>query len=183
MELGGCFPAEYAQRAAAVEVCEAALTALGMRRAISHTEIVLGREGPQIIEVNGRLVGGYIPEMMSFTLGRNVYHDLIDLFLGRSVAPPRTSGVACIRALTAPADGVLHELDVTSLDGRPGVAAVVLDRHPGDVVRFPRTNRDRLGFVVVLAGTQAGAVARADALLAEVGIVVDPPVSKEGVPA
>jgi biotin carboxylase len=187
VELGGCFPAEFAERDRAAEVCRAALSALGLRRGISHTELVLGPTGPQIIEVNGRLVGGLIPEMMSFTLDRHVYHDLIDLSLGRPVAPPRARRVACIRALTAPCDGVLRRLDVSALDGRPEVATMVLDRRPGDPVRSPRTNRDRLGFLVVLADSQPAAVARADKLLAEVAIAVDPlpealP-SEEGVPA
>ncbi|MGH3831407.1 MAG: ATP-grasp domain-containing protein, partial [Pseudonocardiaceae bacterium] len=177
VELGGCFPAELAEQAAVFEVCKAALRAVELRRSISHTEIVLGPRGPLIIEINGRLVGGYIPEMMSLVLDRSIYLDLIELSLGRPVDRPRARRVACIRAVIAPANGLLRKLNVSVLENNPGVAALVLDRHPGDAVRLPRTNRDRLGFVVVVADSQASAIACADALLREIVIDVEPAVS------
>jgi S-sulfo-L-cysteine synthase (3-phospho-L-serine-dependent) len=151
VELGGCFPAEFPERSAATQGCIAALDAVGVRRSFSHTEIALGPEGPRIIEINGRMVGGCIPEMMSLVCERNLYRDLIEFHLGRVPEPPRTEGVACIRALIAPSDGVLRVLDTSALRGRPDVAAVALDRRPGDEVRVPRSNNDRLGFLLVVA--------------------------------
>lgn len=65
-----------------------ALTALGVRHGITHTEIKLTPDGPRIIEVNGRLGGG-IAQLAQWACG----HDLIAaagrIALGQSGHIPR----------------------------------------------------------------------------------------------
>ncbi|MFI9203982.1 ATP-grasp domain-containing protein [Streptomyces sp. NPDC053048] len=165
VELGGCFPAELTDevRDAVVRVCAQALDAVGVRRSHTHTEVVLGPDGPQIIEINGRLIGGYVPTMMNYVLGRNVYHDVIELALGGSPTPPATQGVGCIRALTAPATGVLTGIDADAARRAPGVAEIMLHARPGRRVRPARDNFDRLGFVITTGATAPEARAAAEA--------------------
>ncbi|MGK5545563.1 ATP-grasp domain-containing protein [Streptomyces sp. URMC 127] len=159
VELGGCFPAELDDdvHEAVVRVVADALAAAGIRRAHTHTEVVLGPDGPQIIEINGRLIGGYVPTMINYVLGRNIYHDVIELALGGSPSPSPARGAGCIRAITAPAPGVLAGIDAEAARGAPGTAEVMLQARPGQAVRPARDNFDRLGFLITTAGTAAEA--------------------------
>ncbi|MEX2983061.1 ATP-grasp domain-containing protein [Streptomyces sp. C36] len=176
VELGGCFPAELPDdvRDAVVDVCARALDAAGVRRGHTHTEVVLGPEGPAIIEINGRLIGGYVPTMMNHVLGRNVYHDVIDLALGGSPRPSAAHGVGCIRALTAPAAGVLAGIGTDAARRGPGVAEVMLHARPGRRVRPARDNFDRLGFLITTGATAPQARAAAEAAHDRVEVRVTP---------
>ncbi|MEV4439387.1 ATP-grasp domain-containing protein [Streptomyces sp. NPDC049577] len=176
VELGGCFPAELSpeQLEAVVAVTGAALDAVGVTRSHTHTELVLGPDGPQIIEVNGRLVGGFVPEMMNLVLGHDVYHDAIDLALGGSPVPAPTSGVACIRAVVARESGVLTGIDLEGARSAPGVARVLLDAEPGEHVRPARVNAERLGFLIATGASAAEATAAARAALDRVVLRVTP---------
>lgn len=77
-------------------VVDAALTGLGVRSRITHTEVRLTDRGPQVIEVNGRL-GGYISEMLRLATGFNACRAALDLALGaRSLLPstPKLTGAS-----------------------------------------------------------------------------------------
>jgi biotin carboxylase len=87
-EVGHCWPsalAEHEQRQVK-ELVSRAVTALGVRLGLTHTEVKLTPDGPRIIEVNGRL-GGFINDF-----ARSAYRlDLIDiagrLALGQPLPP------------------------------------------------------------------------------------------------
>ncbi|MEU1673873.1 ATP-grasp domain-containing protein [Streptomyces roseifaciens] len=175
VELGGCFPAELADdvREAVVRVCSDALAAVGIRRAHTHTEVVLGPDGPQIIEINGRLIGGYVPTMINYVLERNIYHDVVELALGGSPSPSPVHGVGCIRAITAPVSGVLTGIDADAARQAPGTAEVMLHARPGQEVRPARNNFDRLGFLITTAATAAEARKAAEEAHDLVRVTVD----------
>jgi biotin carboxylase len=185
VELGGCFPAPLPpdQWQAVLQVCTSALDAVGVRRAHTHTELVLGPQGPQIVEINGRLVGGYVPEMMNLVLEHGVYQDVVELALGGSPRASATRGAACIRAVTAPTHGILERVDLATVRTSPGVARVLLDAEPGRPVGPARTNRDRLGFLITTGEDAAEARATADAALARAVIHIRPEVPDPGRPA
>ncbi|PPS69366.1 MULTISPECIES: ATP-grasp domain-containing protein [Streptomyces] len=174
LELGGCFPAELPARTVddVVRVCTEALDAAGLRRSHAHTELVLGREGPQIIEINGRLIGGLVPTMINHVLEGDIYEDVIALALGRHPRPPAITGVGCIRAVTAPAAGILEGIDTESAQQAPGVREVVLHARTGQAVRPPRDNLDRLGFVITAGASADAARAAADEAHARVRVRV-----------
>ncbi|OIJ92340.1 ATP-grasp domain-containing protein [Streptomyces monashensis] len=174
VELGGCFPAELPQGTVddVVRVCTEALDAVGLRRSHAHTELVLGPEGPRIIEINGRLIGGLVPTMMNHVLDGDIYEDVVELALGRSPRPPATTGVGCIRAVTAPVAGTLEGIDTQAVRAVPGVRDLVLHARTGGPVRPPRDNLDRLGFVIAAGPSAAAARAAADAAHARVRVRV-----------
>ncbi len=63
-EVGQFWPAllDEDTRCASLNLATAGLTALDVRRGVTHTEIKLTPDGPRIIEINGRL-GGHIHEL------------------------------------------------------------------------------------------------------------------------
>ena len=164
VEMGGCFPADLPRSTTdeAARVCAAALDALGLRRTFSHTELVLGPDGPQIIEVNGRLIGGLVPTMMNRVLGRSIYDDVIAVALGQRPSPPAITGVGCIRAVTTDASGFLSGVDVEDARAVGGVRDIVLQTTIGQPVRPARDNSDRLGFIISTGADADAARAAAD---------------------
>ncbi|MEU3986614.1 ATP-grasp domain-containing protein [Streptomyces sp. NPDC026672] len=176
VEMGGCFPADLPPSVTeeVARVCTAALDALGLRRSFSHTELVLGPEGPRIIEVNGRLIGGLVPAMMNGVLARPVHQDLIEVALGGLPPAPVTTGTGCIRSITAPCAGRLRGIDVEEARAVDGVRAVVLQTTDGQRVRPPRDNRDRLGFIISAAADARAARHAADTAHARVRVLVEP---------
>jgi cysteine synthase A len=152
VELGHDFPAalEDAERAAIEECALRALDAAGYDFGPAHTEVRLTGRGPVIVEINPRLAGGMIPELVRLSTGI----DLIDGYLRAlggetpSLAARRCRS-ASIRFLVAPRAGTLEALPrVDDLLKIPGVDEIEITARPGRSVSLPRSAYDRLGFVI-----------------------------------
>ncbi|WP_433528350.1 ATP-grasp domain-containing protein [Micromonospora sp. CA-263727] len=59
------------------------LAAVGFADGVAHTEFAHTPAGPEVVEINGRIAGAVIGEMMCRSLGVNVYTAVIDAALGR----------------------------------------------------------------------------------------------------
>ncbi len=168
VELGGSFPAAIPGQEAAFELVERALDAIGYDFGPAHTEIILSPDGPRIVEINPRLAGGVVPDMIDATRGGSIFLDVVRLFLGEEVDwRAETRGVATIRAFQAPRRGTLRGVAPSprASDGR--VLRYQIVKKEGDSVRPPQDNLDRLGFLVVLEKDQERSRRLADELLAE----------------
>jgi argininosuccinate lyase len=156
VELGGSFPSSIRGGRKAIATAKQALDAIGFDFGASHTEIVLGKHGPRLVEINPRLVGGFVPDMIDATLGCNVLLDLIRLHVGETVEiSARPRGVATIHAFRAERAGVVRAVLPSERARGPSVLRYALLKRPGDPVRPVESNHDRLGYVVVL-GADAG---------------------------
>ncbi|MYS81174.1 ATP-grasp domain-containing protein [Embleya scabrispora] len=170
VETGHDFPAVAdpdlldALRAAAV----AAVAALGLAGRPAHVELRVGPSGPVVIEVNPRLAGGHIPELVLAARGVDLIDGLLAAALGRPV-PPRpasVAGAAAVRFLLAPASGVLTGVDGTADAARlPGVRRVEIGVAAGTPMRRHGDFRDRIGSVLTTARDTATAAAAADRAL------------------
>ncbi|MEK8104319.1 ATP-grasp domain-containing protein [Micromonospora sp. M12] len=152
VETGHLFPADLPPSTAAsiVDVVRAALATCDLRLGPSHTEVRLTGDGPAIIEINPRLAGGMIPELMRLTTGVDLLEQQVRVAAG---LPPeltaRPSGYAGIRFLLADQEGVLTGIDgVADAERFPGVERVALTARTGTRVRPPRHALDRLGYVI-----------------------------------
>jgi biotin carboxylase len=143
--------------------CSAALAALGVENGPSYTQLRIGRDGPQVIEVAARLGGGHDAELVHAVTGIDLNGLAIDAALGRELAvrphEPRVGG-AVTRFLVAP-PGVIDHVEVP--EDIEGVERVRIYRDPGYVVAPLRRGADRAGAVLAVGATRAEAVARADA--------------------
>ncbi|MFC3965634.1 ATP-grasp domain-containing protein [Nocardia jiangsuensis] len=169
VEVGHDFPATLDPvSAAAIGDCATdAVQALGVGWGAAHVEIRLGPSGPMIIEVNPRLAGGMIPELVRAAYGV----DLVDCVVARACgAQPKLGRVrkdhASIRFLLAPGDGEITAIDgVHGARATRGVRAVTVTAAAGDRIRLTRSFKDRIGSVVATGPTAALAAGRADAAL------------------
>jgi cysteine synthase A len=128
----------------------AALTAAGVRSGPTHTEVRLVEEGPVIIEVNPRLAGGMIPEMIRLATGTVLLEQQVRAATGE---PPhldreftRQGG---IRFLLADRPGRLAAVEGTDRAAAvAGVEQVTVTARPGTDVRPAVDAYGRLGYLI-----------------------------------
>jgi len=96
IELGTILPATLSSvdRAAVLDCAAQAVDALGLDIGIFHVEQILTPNGPRLVEVNPRLMGGSMPFLYDYLTGGFVHDILLDTHLGRPVQlptiPPKT---------------------------------------------------------------------------------------------
>jgi biotin carboxylase len=174
-ELGGTFPAPLQHGDEVAATCVAALDSLGVTHGFTHTEMILGPGGPVMVEVNGRLGGGPVPELMVAAGGVNPYTILTRVALGEPVGRVgMPSAVAAVRAYVAPVAGVVRGVHLSPRLHEPGVVLHDLDAPMGRVVAPPRDNVHRLGFVITTGHTAADAEGLAERILTETSIDIVP---------
>ena len=146
-------------------VLEAAHRALGMRTGVTHTEFRVDDEGMCLMELNARLPGGHITELVQLVTGTDLVEAAARAACGALPAdelarPPAAGSPACAAAvhLAAPphclgarfAGAVLPELESARL------VATHLHVQLGELIQAPRlSGATRLGTVILTADDHA----------------------------
>jgi biotin carboxylase len=168
--LAHVFESEHAP--AAAPVAAAAVEALGIEAGPSYTQLRIGPDGPQVIEVAARLGGGHDAELVQAATGVDLNGLAIAAAFAEPIAVPRPSkkvGGAVTHFLIAP-PGVLERVDVP--DGLYGVESVRIYRQPGYVFNPLRRGADRAGAILAVGDSRAEAVAHGDAAAEAIRFVV-----------
>jgi biotin carboxylase len=150
--------------AQAPAVAEAAVAALGIENGPSYTQLCVGPDGPQVIEVAARLGGGHDAELVQAVTGVDLNGLALDAALGNELVltqHKRLVGGAVTRFLVAP-PGVLERVEVPE-----GIEARIY-REPGYIFTPLRRGADRAGAVLAVGDSRDEAVARADAAAAAI---------------
>lgn len=159
--------------AAAAEVTGHALAALEIADGPSYTQLRIGPDGPQVIEVAARLGGGHDAELVEAATGVPLNDLAIDAALGRppvSPAPAALVGGAVTRFLVAP-PGVLTGVEVP--DRLDGVLRVRIYKEPGYVQGPLRRGSDRAGAVLAVGDSREAALERAERAAAAITFRVE----------
>jgi cysteine synthase A len=116
----------------------------------THTELRLSAAGPALIEINPRLAGGMIPEVIRVATGLDLVEQQLRAASGLSPAlGPVRSGHAGIQFLLPDRPGVLKSVaGVEEAAAIPGVERVVITGASGKAVRPARDAYDRIGYVI-----------------------------------
>ncbi|GHE73699.1 pyridoxal-phosphate dependent enzyme [Streptomyces vinaceus] len=174
VESGHVFPAPLpdAERASLAEAVTRALKATGMRFGPTHTEVKLTAQGPAVIEINPRLAGGMIPELIRLATGSDLLEQQIRAAAGLPVdLAARRSGHAGIRFLLADRPGTLASVDgIAEALAADGVERVTVTATPGRSVRPPRNAYDRLGHVIASGDDPENVSAALDAARREITV-------------
>lgn len=177
VELGHDFPAvlESGRRIALQQAVIAALDAVGFDLGPAHTEIRFTPTGPVVVEINPRLAGGMIPELVRHALGVDLLSALLDGLLGRTPQlTPARAGTASIRFITSSRPGRLAR--PPSLEAArqvPLVHEVTFEKPAGFTVRPPESAADRLGFVISTGEEPARVVLSAEEALRRIPLEFD----------
>ena len=149
---------------APIDAARDAAEALGIRNGPTYTQIRVGPEGPQVVEVAARLGGGHDAELVQAATGVRLNDLALDFALGLEAGvdtPQALHGGVCVLFLVAP-EGVLR-----AVEGREeaheaeGVLDVRIYREPGDVVGPFLRGADRAGAVLAVGASRDEALARA----------------------
>ncbi len=174
IEVGGAFPAHCDREEQVRTLGCQALDAIGFTDGAAHIEICLSADGPKIIEINGRLIGYYMPELIHFATGMDPYVALARVHLGEPLAPlPATDRVGSIYSLFSTRDGTISAIQPSPLLQDPRVKLFHLARQPGDRIQGARDNTDRIGFVMAVDGDEQASLALAKEVADTTTVAVD----------
>lgn len=152
VELGHDFPSRASQAITDSLATTAvhALNAVGFNFGPAHTEIRLTERGPAVVEINPRLAGGMIPELIKYATGIDVLEAWMSLLLGDDVdLIPKRRDRASIRFLTAENAGRLSGIHgIKEALMIPSIREVVVTRDRGTTVRAAEDAYDRIGFII-----------------------------------
>jgi biotin carboxylase len=143
IELGSFAPAPFdATTQAKVESqAKEILGVLGLDLGVFHIEFILGDQGPVLVDVNPRLIGGVGPALIGATWDVKVYELLVKLHAGLPVQrlpeQPSASSVSFLMALASPAR-MPEEFDLSFLESwEHKIRHLAVTATPGKVA--PRT--------------------------------------------
>jgi biotin carboxylase len=153
-ETGFFIPAslDEADRESALRIATSAIETLGVSTGCLHTEVKFTPEGPQVIEVNGR-VGGGVPEMLQRAAGIPLLELTLRLALGVPVqidGPVETKHIG-YRFFLQPPDVSATVASITGLDtvsDHPGVGAITVHQGPGADLDWKDGSRNHILAVV-----------------------------------
>jgi biotin carboxylase len=146
-------PAEVQE--AAWAVAGAAARALGIDDGPIHAELRLSPEGPILLELAARSIGGLCGRMLRFGAGLTLEDVIVRHALGLEVAPPpRERAAAGVMMLPIPAAGVLREVSgIDEARAVPGIEDVAITaRLESELVPLPEGS-SYLGFLFARAAT------------------------------
>lgn len=166
VEIGHDYPAQLsgAAKQAIESIAQQSLTALGLGWGPAHIELRLTESGPQIIEVNPRLAGGYIPELVRLSCGIDLISATIMLVVGEQPELRRTcDDHTSIRFILSPGDGILTGVEkLDEAERIPGVTEVKLYKPFGSEVQRQGDFRDRVGHVLARCSSREQAIHAAE---------------------
>ncbi|BBC35382.1 hypothetical protein SGFS_066760 [Streptomyces graminofaciens] len=129
-----------------------AIRALDIRTGVVHTEFKRTPEGVRVVEVNPRLPGVYIPELVRRALGVDLAGVALQLALGeRPDLTERHRRGACVRLLLAQDSGTVVDIEgLAQAAAAPHVVRARLFAEPGDWIAPPQQGEieSRLGYVL-----------------------------------
>jgi biotin carboxylase len=151
---------------------------LGLGWGPLHWEMRIAADGRAVpMEVNPRLAGGFIPELVRHAQGIDLIRETLRLVVGEAPEPaPARHRYASIRFLFAPAAGRLEAVEgIDDARSREDVVDVVMYRPVGAELTIEGDFRDRIGHVVACADGSAPASAAPDGARATIRVVVAAP--------
>lgn len=166
-------PAETAN--AICQVAKAANRAVGISQGPSHTEIIVTKTGPKIVELGARLGGDCITtHLVKLSTGVDMVECCIRLALGEAaeLAPTVKKGSA-IRYFRQKA-GVVRAIDgIADAQRLPGVHQISVVHGVGEAVHEIHSSADRMGFVIAQADSADAAVQIAEVALEKIRVTME----------
>lgn len=137
------------------ELTSGVLRAVGMRTGLVHLEFRMSADGPRVMETAVRTPGDYLPDAIGLTYGFDLYEAVVRLSLGLPLPelPRRPVSYAATVFPTARPGTITGITGVDQVMDHPAVVRVRLRKQVGDKVRLLTSSEQRMGHVLVAAGS------------------------------
>jgi len=159
-----CYPRSMQDRVK--KITQNALEALSVKFGASHTELIVTKKGPMVVEVAGRAGGALIPsDILPHLCGFDVIEKYIKLALGEDPRIPEYTlkNSVDLRFFRTSARGVLKRISgVRASKKMTGVSRLSFIVKKGDIMRPPKQDKERIGFVIVKGESRADTARVAD---------------------
>lgn len=163
IETGHLFPAPLpaAVANAIIETTSAALKAVGWQLGAAHTEVKLAPDEVCVLEINPRLAGGMIPELIRQATGTDLLEQQLRAVAGLPIDLTAVRAAhAGIRFLLPAWAGVLRGVDgLDAARATPGITRITVTASVGTAVCPAENAYGRLGYLIA-HGVSAAAVSQ-----------------------
>ena len=148
--------------------------AIGIRSGPSHTEIIVTREGPKIVELGARLGGDCITtHLVPLSTGVDMVEACIRIALGEK--PDIEHSLSCgaaIRYLPQHAGLVKHIAGLDAARQMPGVKQVGIVHGVGEEITDITDSGSRMGFVIAQGESAGDAAGKAEAAMEKIRVEI-----------
>lgn len=166
VEIGDTFPSQLPDQIQdeCIRTAKAALEAVGHDFGVSHVELKITKSGVKVVEVNGRVAGNEITNLVSLSTGIDLLDCQVALSLGREPSyRPTQKKAAASTYFTSQTSGIIKNISGVDLArSTEGVVKLEVYLNKGDHVQTAKSNHDILGTVVVQSSSSAMARRLAD---------------------
>ena len=158
-------------------VFEQGIKALGLTHGAAKGDIKLSPQGPVIGEIAARLSGGYMSGWTwPYASGVKPTLGALNLAVGLPAGPLEpVENLVCAEKALVSIDGRILAVRGRDRAARlPGVKDLFIRYSPGDTVRFPRNNVEKIGNIIAVGPTRRDAEDRALNALRTLKVHLDP---------
>ncbi|MFB5759348.1 ATP-grasp domain-containing protein [Paenibacillus medicaginis] len=174
IESAGVFPIVGQHQDSSIQLVLRCLQVLGIDFGAAHTEIVLTAKGPLIIEVNPRMGGGPVHDLIYYATGIDFVKEIIKIHMGKPPElQPVHSKVAAAKILYSTVNGTLrsikqHQPILEQMDVKHFKVSKI-----GQQVKVPESNFDSIGTLVVVGDTESAARSRLELIEQQLEFIVE----------
>ncbi|MEB7040098.1 ATP-grasp domain-containing protein [Staphylococcus gallinarum] len=135
----------------AIELIKKVLSKLSYNLGPAHTEIILTDHGPEIIEINPRLVGGTISEMINTIVSDDIYSYILNIYTNtNSELTTKCNGFGLSRMILPDKEGILTEFSIPECIMKDSCIKFKKNFNIGDHISFPaKQNGHTLGVITI----------------------------------
>jgi len=154
MERGDSAPTRYPgdMKRRIDEAVKLAHAAVGVKSAVTHTEVKLTPNGPMVVEIASRMGGDYIWDWVKTIWGVDLVEESFRIALGIPVRAEKRRDPAChlVGQYIIPENsGIISTIQGASdLGKQPGIHSVYLAKRVGDTILVPPEGFETVGWVV-----------------------------------
>lgn len=174
VEVGGSFPVHHKMENEILQTWKKCLDAIGFDFGPSQTELLVKEDQVYVVEVNARLPGGPVPEILSLALNTEIYNTVVLMHLGELIEIPVAKIYCANRAFYSMFSGTVQEIYKSPLATNPYVAKYSIIPKVTEKVNALQSNFDRLGFVICTSEDQQEATDRANKIFETTHISIVP---------
>jgi len=133
-----------------IEIAQEAVNAVGIKEGPAHTEIIVTKNGPKIVELGARLGGDNITtHLVPLSTGVDMVKCTIQLAVGENINIEKKLEMgSAIRYFKTPKGKIKKISGIREVKNIPELKQISFVKNVGDVVGNINSSADRIGFII-----------------------------------